>query len=119
MTNDTLFSLTPSSLTDTDYLRRYRAAEAVAAALGEPIDHHLRDWSPAHINRFRELAKIEQRTTHTPGPWNARLIAAAPDLLAIVAELARYDGMSGDLPMLILKARATLASFIESYGGEG
>ena len=40
---------------------------------------------------------------------NARLIAAAPDLLAIVAELARHDGMSGDLPMLIVKARAALA----------
>lgn len=40
---------------------------------------------------------------------NARLIAAAPDLLAIVVELARYDGMSGDLPMLIVQARAALA----------
>ena len=44
---------------------------------------------------------------------NARLIADPPDLLAdllaIVAELARHDGMSGDLPMLILKARGVIA----------
>jgi hypothetical protein len=49
------------------------------------------------------------RTALREDTANARLIAVAPDLLAIVAELARHDGMSGDLPMLILKARSVLA----------
>lgn len=52
-----------------------------------------------------EFAVVNERETRL----NASLLAAAPDLLAIVAELARHDGMSGDLPMLIVKARAALA----------
>ena len=53
---DTLFTPTPRGLTDAQCLRRYLAASAVARVLKEPIEAHLRDWSPVHIDRFKDMA---------------------------------------------------------------
>ena len=55
--HDTIFTPTPMGLTDSQCLRRYIAAEAVARALNEPIETYLRDWSPTHIGRFADMAK--------------------------------------------------------------
>ncbi len=67
---------------------------------------------PGYMVGYRAIVDDEGYTIVAPSPMgadNARLIAAAPDMLAVLSLLVHGDGQPDEMPRIMAAARAALA----------
>ena len=67
---------------------------------------------PGYMVGYRAIVDEEGYTIVAPSPMgfdNARLIATAPDMLAVLSLLVHGDGQPDEMPRIMAAARAALA----------
>ena len=67
---------------------------------------------PGYMVGYRAIVDEEGYTIVAPSPMgfdNARLIATAPDMLAVLSLLVHGDGKPDEMPRIMSAARAALA----------
>ena len=67
---------------------------------------------PGYMVGYRAIVDEEGYTIVAPSPMgfdNARLIATAPDMLAVLSLLVHGDGHPDEMPRIMAAARAALA----------
>ena len=67
---------------------------------------------PGYMVGYRAIVDEEGYTIVAPSPMgfdNARLIAAAPDMMAVLSLLVHGDGHPDEMPRIMAAARAALA----------